>query len=375
MKEKSTTVSLTGGGINASPSSSVIKPASSASSSVQSPWSGNAWAQKSTTTGALHKVPGGTGQQTNSLKNTSTNTDWPKVSSAWQNPTSPSPQTIYSTKQQQSPTTYPKPSYSSMSRQHIQGPANGKNGVDTDFPSLSSSNQSALMSNIQSQYSSTLERGKDTSGSILGNDGTMNLEGNLVNRMTRIDLSDQGSDSNQKPLDGGTNSSAFGISNYGLDGLLNVIRNPSSDIAMMVLGIDLSGLGLDLTSGEPLHLSFVSPWGDVSKRMDQLFPSCYNLPHTPPPLQQRFAQFQDDTLFYLFYNANMVEHLESVAKELCRRGWKWYSDWSLWIHPTLLNDSKETLSCVTFDPVRWEHVKRELPAEVAIHGQGLFAIE
>lgn len=239
-----------------------------------------------------------------------------------------------------------KPTYSSMTRQHTQAPPN----TDSFFPTLGGK---------KSEHAEFPSLGTDRAPGHFAHEG----------QGARPDL--------EAPAHGNRKAhSMMTDTDYGLEGLMNIIRNPTSDIATLFLGIDLASLGLDLASGEPLHVSFVSPWGDTNKRMDQLFPPCYQLMHDPQSIHQRFGQFQDDTLFYLFYNAGMTQYTEIVTKELCRRGWRWYPEWSVWVHPSLLGASKETpSSCVTFDPVRWEHVKRELPMSAITHGEGLFVIE
>eukprot|EP00037_Helgoeca_nana_P007680 m.69815 g.69815 ORF g.69815 m.69815 type:complete len:475 (-) comp18431_c0_seq4:2410-3834(-) len=50
---------------------------------------------------------------------------------------------------------------------------------------------------------------------------------------------------------------------YRLIGLLPIVRNPSADLKMMALGVDLTTLGLNLNSPDVLFPSFESPWADV----------------------------------------------------------------------------------------------------------------
>lgn len=92
-------------------------------------------------------------------------------------------------------------------------------------------------------------------------------------------------------------------------------------------------------------------------RIDQLLPSCYHLPHSPPPIQQRVGQFQEDTLFYLFYTQS--KHIDTVSKELSRRGWRWSKELMLWVNPAGGKDASS--ACImTFDPNRWERTRKEL---------------
>lgn len=175
-------------------------------------------------------------------------------------------------------------------------------------------------------------------------------------------------------------------------GLLDVIRMTDPDLTTLALGMDLASLGLDLTSGEPLYMSFVSPWGDAHTRINQLIPPCYQMPQLPPPLLQRLSQISEDSLLYLFYSSPLntndkdasqfTEVQEAVAKELSRRGWRWHRE----IHQWLLKDTNANAGAATtglpssqpplksqntataaplslyivFDPTRMEKTKREL---------------
>lgn len=287
-------------------------------------------------------------------------------SNAWAQKTTPiKPSTIATAKttawQQSQPQTLHAHAYHS-SNSRVQTPSKqeptfpvlgGKKGDDTEFPSLSSTTQS---NTTHSRYSSVDELSGQFSQTNIDDKPSIIKKQNTTKESI-------GSTSRKISMD------------YGLGGLLDIIRNPESSIATLSLGIDLSTLGLDLTAGESLYVSFVSPWGDASRRVDQLLPSCYHLPHSPPPIQQRIGQFQDDTLFYLFYNhTTPTQHIEAVAKELCRRGWRWFKDWNVWIHPNLLGHKDVSFSCIVFDPIRWEHVRKDLPPDV-IRGDGLLALD
>lgn len=140
---------------------------------------------------------------------------------------------------------------------------------------------------------------------------------------------------------------------FALMGLLDVIRMTDPDLTTLALGMDLASLGLDLTSGEPLYMSFVSPWGDAHTRISQLIPPCYQMPQLPPPLLQRLSQISEDALLYLFYSlplnpsdkelSRFVEVQEAAAKELSRRGWRWHRE----IHQWLLKDTLSSTTAAT----------------------------
>lgn len=66
---------------------------------------------------------------------------------------------------------------------------------------------------------------------------------------------------------------------YGLLGLLNVIRMTDPDLNTLALGSDLTTLGLNLNASESLYTTFASPWAEGPTTKDPKFflPVCYNM--------------------------------------------------------------------------------------------------
>ncbi|CAN1283119.1 Probable NOT transcription complex subunit VIP2 (Fragment) [Linum perenne] len=91
---------------------------------------------------------------------------------------------------------------------------------------------------------------------------------------------------------------------FGLLGLLCVIRMNNPELTSLALGIDLTTLGLNLNSAENLHKTFGSPWSDEPAKGDPEFsvPQCYYAKQPPTLHQGYFAKFTLDTLFYIFYS-------------------------------------------------------------------------
>lgn len=119
---------------------------------------------------------------------------------------------------------------------------------------------------------------------------------------------------------------------YGIVALYNDIRFANPTGTSHALGLDLTVLGLALTSPEPLHKHFASPWADEPVKGDPEFtvPECY-YDKQPPPLKVSlltyicsaatgillyrvllipkfylvqacdFSKFSLETLFYVFY--------------------------------------------------------------------------
>ena len=61
------------------------------------------------------------------------------------------------------------------------------------------------------------------------------------------------------------------VDRFGLLGLLGVIRMSDPDVTTLALGTDLTTLGLNLNSPEPLYKTFGSPWSDAPPRHESSF--------------------------------------------------------------------------------------------------------
>ncbi|OQR81486.1 hypothetical protein THRCLA_11691, partial [Thraustotheca clavata] len=106
---------------------------------------------------------------------------------------------------------------------------------------------------------------------------------------------------------------------FGLLGMLQVIRptDPERNVAQ---GCDLTSLGLNLNSSEPLHPTFASPWSDApcTKEPQYTLPLCYY--NQPPVLKtSHLSKFQLETLFYIFYSMPKDVVQAYAAQELYMR--------------------------------------------------------
>ena len=130
-------------------------------------------------------------------------------------------------------------------------------------------------------------------------------------------------------------SSEPAIDEFGLCGLLKVIRMNNPNLNSLALGLDLTTLGLNLNASDNIHKSFASPWAEESHKGEPQYsiPECYYAKQLPvlnvssfnlilcshsrnsymlafliPILvvvmyvqQAHFAKFRLATLFYIFY--------------------------------------------------------------------------
>ncbi len=182
------------------------------------------------------------------------------------------------------------------------------------------------------------------------------------------DTSEKESDASRHPSredeNGGVSAD---MDKYGMRGLLRVLNPPpekANDVSLLSLGMDLTQLGLDLNSNEPLIDSFDSPWDDYRKRVEHggqggdepnfKLPSCYYM--SPPALKaSHFGRFQLETLFYIFYSLpkDLLQALAAV--ELHNRQWRYHKELKLWFTRAPGSDATyDRGAYIYFDISSWE---------------------
>lgn len=180
----------------------------------------------------------------------------------------------------------------------------------------------------------------------------------------------QVADDNHDDASKNSQSKILPADQYGMKGLLKYVgpRAEGTDMNMLSVGVDLTSLGLDFMSSEPLYKSFSSPWeggqggvsGDLSgssrknEEPDYKLPTCYYM--QPPALKNsHFTKFQLETLFYVFYNMPRDILQVLAAIELYNRKWMYHKDLKLWFtcEPEVLQ-SYERGAYIYFDIKSWE---------------------
>nr|CAG4649333.1 EOG090X06CC [Scapholeberis mucronata]SVE93621.1 EOG090X06CC [Scapholeberis mucronata] len=163
---------------------------------------------------------------------------------------------------------------------------------------------------------------------------------------------------------------------FGMAGLLTFIRVAESDsnLVSLALGSDLTTLGLNLNSPEPLYNNFGGPWAENPCRPQDIdF-------HVPPEyltnavIRDKLApvklnRYQEDLLFYLFYT-NVGDTMQLAASlELYNRDWRYHKEERLWITrvpgmPLLeKTGTYERGTYYCFDPNNWRKVAKEMFVE------------
>jgi len=153
---------------------------------------------------------------------------------------------------------------------------------------------------------------------------------------------------------------------FGLLGLLGVIRMSDPDLTTLALGTDLTTLGLNLNSPEPLYKSFGSPWADTPPRpeLELALPACYAV-RTRRCHSGVFQKFQQETLFYVFYSCPGEEAQLHAADELIARGWGFHKELKAWLmrvagtEPVTKSERGERGSFWIFDARVWDRVRKD----------------
>ncbi|KAL3818103.1 hypothetical protein ACJIZ3_004008 [Penstemon smallii] len=154
---------------------------------------------------------------------------------------------------------------------------------------------------------------------------------------------------------------------YGMLGLLNIIKVVNPATTSLALGLDLTTLGMNLNSPETLHNKLSSPWSDEPVKVEPVFsvPDCYYAKQPPPLKQSSFARFRPETLLYIFYSMPKDEAQLFAANELCNRGWFYHKELRLWftrvknMEPLVKTNTYERGYYYCFDPNTWQTTRKD----------------
>jgi len=152
---------------------------------------------------------------------------------------------------------------------------------------------------------------------------------------------------------------AFDVDEYGLLGILNVIRMVDKDHCALALGYDLTTLGLNLNSSMYLYTQFAAPWSQADGKVTPLFslPDIYT--ELPPkyPARAYFSKFNEETLFYIFYSMPRDTIQINAAEELSRRNWLYHTKDKFWFSKLNATGDWVNYEQVTRDGESYEHGK------------------
>lgn len=196
--------------------------------------------------------------------------------------------------------------------------------------------------------------GRETTGLLGGNTGLGSLTG-ISSQHNPHHSRQQGTTSASSS---GAAGSALG-GDFGLLGLLGVIRMSDADRNALALGSDLTSLGLDLNSSEQLYATFASPWSEnaITREPHYQLPMCYYM--QPPALKTgHLSKFHLETLFYIFYALPKDVLQAYAAQELYARDWRYHVELQLWFKRATPADgvpsSNNGIQYIYFDINSWE---------------------
>ncbi|KAF2395712.1 hypothetical protein EJ06DRAFT_585673 [Trichodelitschia bisporula] len=152
---------------------------------------------------------------------------------------------------------------------------------------------------------------------------------------------------------------------WGLTGLVAQVSKDSPDYNEHYLGMDLTQLGLDLESSEPLWPQFGSPFDERPVVPEFKLPEAYKVTNIAP-LHSKIPSLTDETLIMIFYQYPRDILQELAAQELYKRDWRWHKELKQWMmkdttymQPIRINDKQERGCYFFFDVNNWRRERKE----------------
>ncbi|KAJ9609810.1 transcriptional regulator [Cladophialophora chaetospira] len=158
---------------------------------------------------------------------------------------------------------------------------------------------------------------------------------------------------------------------FGMKGYVAQQDNASPAARSLMRGVDLSTLGINMGSQEPLLQSYPGPWAEPNaaplRPLDSEYtiPDCYTVKKIAS-LSSRITGFVDETLFFIFYTMPRDYIQMLVAQELVARKWRYHMREKQWLtrddaspSPVLLDDKvSEQGYYIWWDTKLWKKVRR-----------------
>ncbi|KAI9693110.1 MAG: hypothetical protein M1822_005105 [Bathelium mastoideum] len=158
------------------------------------------------------------------------------------------------------------------------------------------------------------------------------------------------------------------LEQYSLEGLFARINPNHPDHSPLALGHDLTTLGIDLNSADPIYPTFGGPFSNPTERPavpEYNTPQAYHV-HNVQPLHSRIPSFSDETLIAIFYQYPRDILQENAAAELYNRDWRWHKKLQQWMMkdlafgaPISLGPGLEKGWYLFFETTNWRRERRE----------------
>ncbi|KAF4513481.1 hypothetical protein G6O67_000748 [Ophiocordyceps sinensis] len=188
----------------------------------------------------------------------------------------------------------------------------------------------------------------------IGNDGTMSKS------------KDDKPNQRAEPVDPLAGMAA--VDKWGIKGLRTLMNN-YPDFHAMVVGMDPNTLGLDLSSQELISPQIYSLFDEQPPRPTVTssrfrLPDCYNVTNVQP-IESKIQNFNEETLFWIFYSCPLDVKQQMAAAELHTRNWRWHKKLQVWLTkddhmtPQILSPSHERGYYIVWDAGNWRKDRRE----------------
>ncbi|KAJ4270000.1 transcriptional regulator [Fusarium torreyae] len=158
------------------------------------------------------------------------------------------------------------------------------------------------------------------------------------------------------------------VDKWGIKGLRTLMNN-YPDYHAMVVGMDPTSLGLDISSQELFSTQNYSLFDDAPPRPALAagkfrLPDCYNVTNVQP-VESKIQSFNEETLFWIFYSCTADVKQQMAAVELHSRNWRWHKKLQLWLTkdehmtPQILSPNHERGFYIVWDTTNWRKERRE----------------
>ena len=119
---------------------------------------------------------------------------------------------------------------------------------------------------------------------------------------------------------------------YGLRGLLSIMRNSNPDCQALTLGADLTSLSLNLNAPEPLASKLLNVLEDPPIKSSRVpIDVLDHLPYPTMSIDLQFEKFTEKTLLYIFYSLPRDTQQLEASQKLSEMGYKYHKS-KTWVH-------------------------------------------
>lgn len=158
------------------------------------------------------------------------------------------------------------------------------------------------------------------------------------------------------------------VDKWGIKGL-RTLMNTYPDYHAMIIGMDPSTIGLDLSSPELISTQVYSLFDDAPPKptvnLNKFrLPECYSVTNVQP-IDTKIQSFNEETLFWIFYSCPLDAKQQMAAVELHSRNWRWHKKLQVWLTkdehmtPQILSPNHERGYYIVWDTATWRKDRRE----------------